>query len=198
MTPFPSSVKTIIFLGPQGSGKGTQVGAVCDYLTRLDLVVAKVETGKPFRELSARGGYAATRVRDYIEVGQLVPSVITNALVVRELLDTVALETHLVLDGYPRDLAQATILEEALQFFERTEVMVIHLDTPDDVVTARMLGRGRSDDTETAIAERLRLYHALTEPVVAYYRKRPATTFVTINGALPIAEVTEQIIAHLA
>jgi adenylate kinase len=191
------SPKTIIFLGPQGSGKGTQVSAVYDYLQSQGGVVAKIETGKPFRELSARGGYAATRVRAYIDAGQLVPSVITNALVVRELLDTVTPDTHLVFDGYPRDIAQAHILEEALVFFERTALTVIHLDTPDDVVTARMRERGRSDDTEAVIAERLRLYHELTEPVVEYYQSRATTDFIAINGALSIEAVTADICAHL-
>ncbi len=191
------SPRTIIFLGPQGTGKGTQVGAVCDHLGGLGQPVTKVETGKPFRELVTRGGYAAARVRAHIDAGELVPSVITNALVVRELLDTVSPETHVVLDGYPRDLAQAQILEEALCFFERPTLTVIHLDTPDDIVTARMRERGRSDDTAPVIRERLRLYHELTEPVVTYYKERPNTQFITINGALSIESVTREIISKL-
>lgn len=197
MTHSPSSAETIIFLGPQGSGKGTQVSAICTHFHAAGRLVAKVETGKPFRVLSAEGGYAASRISAYTDNGQLVPSVITNALVVQELLASVTPETTIVLDGYPRDKAQAHVLEEALQFFERSRIIVVHLDTPDTVVTARMMERGRRDDTEAAIAERLRIYHTLTEPVVAYYKDRPETTFMTINGALPIDEVTAQIIAQL-
>lgn len=189
--------KTIIFIGPQGSGKGTQVEAVAAAFTARAEAVFVAQTGQPFRELAARGGYAAARVRDTIEAGHLVPHVIVSALVVKELIDNLSPETNLILDGYPRDVAQAETLEEALAFFERPQLTVIHLDTPDEVVIARMKGRGRNDDTDEAIAQRLQLYHTLTEPLVAHYVKRPDTNFVTIDGAQPIRVVTKEITAAL-
>lgn len=189
--------KTIIFIGPQGSGKGTQVEAVAAAFTARAEVVFVAQTGQPFRELAARGGYAAARVRDTIEAGHLVPHVIVSALVIKELIDNLSPETNLILDGYPRDVAQAETLEEALAFFERPQLTVIHLDTPDEVVIARMKGRGRNDDTDEAIAQRLQLYHTLTEPLVAHYVKRPDTNFVTIDGAQPIRVVTKEITAAL-
>jgi adenylate kinase len=189
--------ETIIFIGPQGSGKGTQVEALSAAFAASQLPVFVAQTGQPFRELAARGGYAAARVRDTIEAGHLVPHVIVNALVVKELVDNLSPDTNLIFDGYPRDVAQAETLEAALNFFERSALTVIHLDTPDEVVIARMKGRGRSDDTDAVIAERLRLYHSLTEPLVAYYQARPHTNFITVNGALPISEVTAIITTKL-
>ncbi len=189
---------TILFIGPQGSGKGTQVAAVANYLRAHDSVsVEQIETGTPFRELAERGGFAAALVKELIEHGQFVPNVITNALVMQELVDRLTPECHVLLDGYPRDLDQAHTLEAALTFFKRPRLTVFHLDTPDEVVIARMKGRGRSDDTDVAIAERLRLYHTATEPLVAYYRSRPETTFVTVNGAESIESVTRQLVATL-
>lgn len=190
---------TILFIGPQGSGKGTQVAAVATYLREQGTVpVEQIETGTPFRELAQRGGFAATLVKDLIEHGRFVPPVITNALVMRELVDRLTPECHLLLDGYPRDIDQAHTLEEALQFFKRPHLTVFHLDTPDEVVIGRMRGRGRSDDTEEAIAERLRLYHSVTEPLVSYYQARPETTFIAIDGAESIAAVTRTIVAALS
>jgi adenylate kinase len=185
--------KTIIFLGPQGSGKGTQVEKLASHLDSRHEPVTVLQTGKPFRDLSARGGFAAELVRNRIEKGKLIPNAVTNALVISEMMHVTTPDTHLIFDGYPRDVAQAEVLDEALQFFERSELTIVHLDSPDSVVIKRMKSRGRSDDTDEGIAERLRLYHSVTKPVLAYYQARPQTVLHTIDGALTIEEVASRI-----
>jgi adenylate kinase len=184
---------TIIFIGPQGSGKGTQVAMLEAKLRKAGSAVMNLQTGKPFRELAARGGYAADIVAERLAAGQLIPDFFTNALVTKELVDQLTPEMHLLLDGYPRNRAQAEVVEVMLTFFKRPSLTIIHLDTPDEIVQERMQSRGRNDDTPAAITERLRLYHAETEPLVAYYRARPDTNFIHIDGAPPIETVTKQI-----
>ena len=186
---------TILFVGPQGSGKGTQVSAISDWLTTSypELPVVDIQTGKPFRELANKGSYTATVVKNLIEHGKLVPTVLTSAMVMQEFISNMQENAVVLLDGYPRDLQQATVLEEMLTVYNRPDMLVVFLDTPDEVVKKRMLSRGRNDDTDVAIAERLRLYHEVTEPLIAYYQNRPATKVLRVDGSQALGTVTEAI-----
>jgi len=188
---------TIIFLGPQGSGKGTQVERLLATLANVDNPVLHLQTGDAFRRLNQTDNFTARRVTETINAGNLVPDFLTNALVVREFVEQLTPETTIVLDGYPRNRRQAEVLEEALTFYERPMVSVIFLDTPDEVVKERMRERGRADDTQESIAERLRLYHEVTTPLLEYYRARANTHFLTIDGTQSIDAVTEAIIHKL-
>lgn len=194
-----SSPLTIIFIGPQGSGKGTQIDLLCERLkSQVDArPITHIQTGVPFRELAASGGYTAAVVKELVETGKLVPNVLTNALVMQEFVRQHEASAHVIFDGYPRDIEQAKTCDDIFTLYNRTDVYVIYLDTPEDVVTARMLERGRADDTEAVIAERLRQYKAATEPLIAYYEARPNTTVHRINGALPVVDVQSAIAAAL-
>lgn len=186
--------QTIIFIGPQGSGKGTQVDLLESWLTKqLSDPVVVFQTGQPFRDLAAKGGYAAELVRNRIDKGYMIPNAVTNALVVNNMMSRIEATTNIILDGYPRDVLQAQNLDEALQFFERDVLTVVHLDTPDEVVKARMVSRGRNDDVESAITERLRLYHSVTKPLVDYYQARPGTKCIHVDGAASIEKVASLI-----
>lgn len=186
-----SSPLTIIFIGPQGSGKGTQIELLCERLKAQPnpLPITHIQTGVPFRALAETGSYTASVVKEILAAGKLVPNVLTSALVVQEIVRQHDAHAHLLFDGYPRDIEQAKTCEEIFTLYGRTNVHVIYLDTPEAVVTARMLERGRSDDTEVVIAERLRQYKAATEPLIAYYQQRPHTTVYRIDGAATVEAV---------
>ncbi len=186
--------QTILFIGPQASGKGTQVERL---MANLGGSVLLIQTGNIFRALAAEGGYTADRIKETINAGNLVPEFITNALVVGEFKDKLATDSTIILDGYPRNLAQVNLLEELLTFYGRPELSVVFLDTPDAVIRERMLGRGRADDTTDAIDERLRLYHKQTKPLLDYFNNRENTNFVTINGDQTMDEVATAIAAGL-
>jgi len=186
--------KTIIFIGPQGSGKGTQVEQLLTWWKNVySTPITLIETGRPFRQIASEGGFLADLIKERIEQGQLVPNVVTNALFTREVLHNVSADTTLVLDGYPRDVEQVNVLDNLLTFLKRAHVVVFYLDTPEPIVIERMIGRGRSDDTPEAIAKRLALYNELTAPVLSYYKERSDTEIVTIDGSMPIVKVTDVI-----
>jgi len=191
--------QTIVFLGPQGSGKGTQVANLVTYLKEQDPAskIIHLQTGAGFRALKNSNTFMARRITEIIESGQLVPDFLTTAVVVNELKDALEPDTHLLLDGFPRNLHQAEFLDELLKFYEREHLDIIYLNTPEEVIRKRMLGRGRSDDTEESINKRLSLYRQQTEPVLDYYRKRANTDFVTIDGTRTIDEVQNEIRAGL-
>lgn len=190
---------TVIFIGPQGSGKGTQVDMLISELGRADAnhPITHIQTGKPFRELAEQGGYTAQVVKSLIESGALVPNVITSAFVVQEFVKNHEKGAHVIFDGYPRDIEQAKTCDEIFKLYNRGTVSVIYLDTAEDVVTERMLRRGRSDDNEAAIKERLRQYHAVTEPLIAYYESRPDTNVYRIDGGADMPTVKRDILAAL-
>lgn len=190
--------QTIIFVGPQGCGKGTQVKNLTEYLEKeTDQHVVNIETGKAFRLLAEGGTYTAKRVRELLEQGQMVPNFITKAFVVKYLIGHLDESAHMTMDGFPRNISQVEFVDDLMAFYNRPGITVVYLDTPEEVVRERMLGRGREDDTKELIDERLRLYHEQTKPVIDYYKDREDVNFIHIDGTLPIAKVQEQIIAKL-
>lgn len=183
---------TIIFIGPQGSGKGTQIEKLDAVLQAKDPSrrVIDIQTGRRFRALAAREeGFTEKRVGDTLNSGVLQPlflSVVLWGDAMREHMDQ---ERHVLIDGFPRTTAEAKVLETALSFYGRDHVSVINLETPEPVVRARMEGRAREDDTPDSIEARLKWYREETIPVVAFYRKRPNTDVFDIDGTQSIEDV---------
>ena len=183
--------QTVIFLGPQGSGKGTQVDNLIAELGAENVVDG--QTGRGFRALKEGTGYTAARIGELLDAGQLVPDFHTYAIVVEELKARLSEDSHVTFDGFPRNVTQAQFLDEVLAFYNRSTISVVYLDTREAVVRERMMGRGRSDDTEESINERLRLYKEQTEPILSYYRERPDTNFIRVDGAGTMEQVFNDI-----
>ncbi len=191
---------TVIFIGPQGSGKGTQIDKLDKTMVEKDPVrrVVDIQTGRRFRSLAARSEtYAEKKVAATLDSGALQPDFLTHILWGEAMLDQLDSKSHLLIDGFPRTVIQAHVLEEALAFFERNDVHVINLDTPEEVVRERMQSRARADDTQASIEERLRWYREDTLPVLDYYRVRPDTTVHDIDGTDTVEGVHAQILEAL-
>jgi adenylate kinase len=156
--------KTIVLLGPPGSGKGTQAERLRDrdWMT--------LSTGDLLREERAQDSELGRKAAEYMDRGDLVPDeLIVDAL--RGYLDGRD-EESIVLDGFPRTVAQADALGDALSARGRELDAVVQIDVPDDVVAERISGRGRDDDDPETVRERLKVYHQETEPLIAYYEER--------------------------
>jgi adenylate kinase len=191
---------TIIFIGPQGSGKGTQIEKLDTVMAEKDPVrrVVDIQTGRRFRALAARSEtYAEKKVADTLDTGMLQPDFLTHILWGEAMLDQLDPKSHLLIDGFPRTVTQAHVLDDALDFFERDNIHVINLETPEEVVRARMSSRARADDTTESIEERLRWYREDTLPVLDYYRARPDITVHDIYGMDTIDGVHAQILEAL-
>lgn len=192
--------KTIIFIGPQGSGKGTQIEKLFAVLSERDPArrIVDIQTGRRFRALAARHEtFADKKVAAGIETGALQPDFITHLLWGQAMLEQLDPKSHLLIDGFPRNPHQARVLDNALTFFERGQVDVINLDTPEEVVRERMKGRGRSDDTDEAIETRLQSFREETIPTLQHYRERPDTTVHDIDGTMDIDGVHQAILSVL-
>jgi len=191
--------QTVIFIGPQGSGKGTQVELLKAHLEQVspDHKVIAIETGKAFRDLAETESYTAHRVKEILAEGGMIPNFLTKAFVVKYLVKNLTPNVHMTMDGFPRNLVQVQFIDDLMTFYKREDLSVVYLDTPEEIVRERMNGRARGDDTPDLIDERLRLYREQTEPILAAYESREDVNFVKIDGSLPISEVTKQMIAGL-
>lgn len=192
--------KTVIFIGPQGSGKGTQIEKLDNVLKEADPTrqVVDIQTGRRFRALAAKSeGYTEEHVAQTLNSGVLQPLFLSVHLWADAMNEHVDNECHLLIDGFPRIVREARVLETALSFYERVHVDIINLDTPEDVVRKRMEGRGRHDDTHESIEARLKWYREEVLPVIGYYRERPNTTVHDIDGTQTIDEVHGAILRAL-
>ena len=191
---------TVIFIGPQGSGKGTQIERLDKAIAERDPLrrIVDIQTGRRFRSLAAKSEtFAEKKIAKSLDTGALQPDFLTHILWGEAMLDQLDPKSHLFIDGFPRTVTQAHVLEDALFFFERKEIHVINLDTPEDVVRARMEGRARKDDTPESIEIRLRWYSEDTLPVLDYYRVRPDTFVHDVDGTDTVDGVQAQILAAL-
>lgn len=191
---------TVIFIGPQGSGKGTQIEKLDKTMIEKDPVrrVVDIQTGRRFRALAARSEtFAEKKVAATLDSGMLQPDFLTHILWGEAMLDQLDPKSHLLIDGFPRTVGQAHVLDNALHFFERNPLHIINLDTPEAVVRERMYSRARADDTEASIEERLRWYREDTLPVFDYYRSRPNTEVHDINGTDTVEGVHQAILTAL-
>jgi len=192
--------QTVIFIGPQGSGKGTQILKLKDKLQEQDpgRKVVDIQTGRRFRAMAARGeSYTEQRVADTLDTGTLQPLFLSVGLwadAMRYYLDE---SCHLLVDGFPRVVAEAQVLESVWSFYKRDRINIINLKTPEDVVRTRMQERAREDDTETSIEERLGWYRDKVIPVIDYYREHDRAIVYDVDGTDTVEGVHAAVISAL-
>ena len=183
----------VLVLGPQGSGKGTQAKRIS-----ADHEIPHVSTGDMFRALDYEKPLGR-EVREIMDRGDLVPDEITIRMIRERLAEDDALEGF-ILDGFPRNLAQAEALDEMLREIGRSLDVIFFFDLDDATAEQRALGRaheeGRTDDTPETIARRLAVYHEQTEPVVEYYRT--TGKLVPLHAGRTVEDVSEEIEDALA
>jgi adenylate kinase len=156
----------IIFIGPPGSGKGTQSQRLLQYLG-----VPHLSTGEMLREAVGRDTPEGRLAREYLSQGSLVPDPIVLEMVGRRLSQP-EYRVGCLLDGFPRTLGQAQALDEFLAEQGTPLDGVVELRVDEDELVRRLSSRGRTDDAPDVIRQRLRTYHQQTEPLLHYYQQR--------------------------
>jgi adenylate kinase len=150
-------------LGPPGAGKGTQAQKLAEKLE-----IPQISTGELFRRNIDKGTKLGLEAKRYLDAGDLVPSDLTNQLVDDRLADADA-ANGFILDGYPRSLEQAKALHEMLQRRGTDIDAVLELRVSQEELFQRLKGRGRADDTDDVILNRMKVYRDETAPLLEYY-----------------------------
>jgi adenylate kinase len=151
-------------LGPPGAGKGTQAQKLSDKLG-----IPHISTGELFRSNIENGTKLGLEAKRYLDAGDLVPSELTNQLVDDRLSDSDA-AGGFVLDGYPRSTEQAKALHEMLERRGTDIDAVLEFRVSEDELLQRLKARGRADDTDDVILNRMKVYRDETAPLLEYYR----------------------------
>jgi adenylate kinase len=171
----------LVLLGPPGAGKGTQAERLS---SRLD--VPHISTGDLFRAHLRDHTPLGLEAQKYMDAGELVPDDVTVAMV-RERL-TAGPDRGFLLDGFPRNVEQAQALDEMLGAAESPVDAVIEFVVPEPVLVQRLLGRGRTDDTEAVVRRRLEVYRQETAPLLDFYSDR----LVSIDAVGDVEAITER------
>ncbi|MEX0934998.1 MAG: nucleoside monophosphate kinase [Candidatus Paceibacterota bacterium] len=190
--------KTILFFGSQGSGKGTQANLLKKYLEGHDSEheVFLFDTGSALRGLMKEGGYTADLMRDSLNRGERQPVFLAAQTWSRALVDNYTGKEHIIMDGSPRTLLEAEVLDSAFRFYG-IDPVVIYLHISEEVARERLLDRGRADDTPEGINRRLAWYKREVTPVIDFYKDSDHTRFVEVGGEKEIDEVQDAIVEVL-
>lgn len=189
-----TGVSRIALLGPPGAGKGTQASRLAGRLG-----VPHIATGALLRQAVAAGTPLGLLARPYLDAGELVPDRVIGDLV-RARVRRPDAEPGFVLDGVPRTLRQAEMLDATLLAFGRPLQRVVLLQVPPSEILERIARRGarshRGDDRSEVVENRLRIYHVAAPPLTEHYRSRGM--LVSIDGMGTVDEVASRIEQALA
>jgi adenylate kinase len=183
----------VVFLGPPGSGKGTQAKLLAERLG-----VPAISTGDILRAAVREKTPLGLQAQAVMEKGELVSDDLIVALI-RERIGRPDARDGFLLDGFPRTVAQGEALEKMLSGNGDTLSAVVNFSVPENELVQRMLGRaaaeGRADDRPETIRERLRVYREKTEPLIGFYRQRDL--LADVDGVGEVKEVAGRIDAAL-
>jgi adenylate kinase len=154
----------VVLLGPPGAGKGTQALKLAEKLG-----IPQISTGDLFRKNISEGTPLGLEAKRYLDAGDLVPSSLTNALVEDRISQADAADGF-ILDGYPRSVDQAKALHDMLEAHNTRLDAVVEFQVSEEELLSRLKDRGRADDTEEVIYNRMQVYRDETEPLLEYYR----------------------------
>ena len=191
--------QTFVFFGIVGSGKGTQVKLLTDFLKKKDdKECVYAYPGNEYRKLTESGSFTGKIVKDSMTQGHLQPDFLTDAIFTNILVSSLSPEKHLIADGYPRTLVQSKNFEEMAKFFKRENVKIIYIELSKEEAMKRNLLRGRADDTKEGIEKRFNEYVNKVVPAMNYFKGKDKYKIYTINGEQSIEDVHKDILKALS
>ena len=177
----------LVFLGPPGAGKGTQAELLSETFG-----IPHISTGDLFRANISQGTAIGIEAKKYLDAGDLVPPEITVDMV-RARLNEPDASKGFILDGFPRSIEQAEALNSILADLDTELDAVVSFVVDPDVVVERMLARGRADDTEDVIRNRMAVYDKETAPLLEYYGDQVKT----VDAVGEVDEVHQRVLSAL-
>ncbi|NTV22397.1 MAG: AAA family ATPase [Candidatus Yonathbacteria bacterium] len=187
-----------IFYGRSGSGKGTQARLLQEYLEQhTGRQVLYVETGNGLRDLATKDRLTSRLVKQIMNDGGLMPEFLPIWVWGNALVKKFTGEEHLVLDGLARRVDEVPILDSALRFFGFGQPYIVYLNVPRERAFAMLKGRGRPDDTDASINERLDWFEQNVQFALERLSSIPNYRLLDIDGTKPIEDVHKEIIGRI-
>ena len=190
--------QTFVFFGQVGSGKGTQVKLLTDFLKTKDgRESVYASPGKEYRKLIESDNYTGSLVKGPLSRGELLPGFLTDAIMTNLFISFLTPEKHLIADGYPRAVAQSMSFNEMMKFYNREDIKIIYIEISKEEAIRRLKLRGRHDDTDEGIATRFNEYVNNVIPAMKYFEDKENYKIFTINGEQSIENVHKDILKAL-
>jgi adenylate kinase len=191
--------QTFVFFGIVGSGKGTQVKLLMDYLKQKDgKECVYIGTGELFRKIAQSAeNDTQVMVKELLDAGKLISDEMTNELISSIMDSEISPVKNVVFDGYPRTIPQAEFFEGKMKVSKRENVKIIYIELSKDEALKRNLLRGRHDDTREGLAKRFEEYENKVIPAMNYFKDKNGYEIFTINGEQSVEDVHKDIINNL-
>ena len=175
---------TFLLFGRSGCGKGTQAKLLQEYLEKKDGPgsVLYIYVGDKMRELVQDDSLTAKLANEILLAGEKIPDFLAIWAWANDLVRELKEKTHLIIDGSPRTALEAKALDDTFEFYKRENIKPVLIDVSPEEVAARLLGRGRSDDTKEQIRHRLAYYEKYVAPAVEYYRNESKNKLIVVDG----------------
>lgn len=181
---------TIIAFGRSGCGKGTQLKLLSQKIEEIKSKKAlSFATGDFFRELFSEDSFTAKIAHDITNAGQLQPLFLTVTMWGSAFIKNIESDSDLFIDGFPRRLDEAKMLNEAFSFYKRGDIILLDFLVSRETSKERMLKRGRSDDTLENAEIRLNWYDSDVIAGLEYFKSEPGYIYIPIDGERTIEEI---------
>lgn len=189
---------SVLFFGTQGAGKGTQVKMLMEYLrSKSGQAIVHIDMGAELRALRDTGSLAGKLTGAVIDAGHRMPDFMPTYLQTKKLVENLVLgDEHVIADGLARGADQTRAFDDAMRFFGRDDFQVISLELSEASAVTRLLARGRNDDTEVGIRNRLSWYKSEVMPQLELLRSRGRTIHV-VDGEPDIDTIHRTIVQVL-
>ena len=189
---------TLLFFGSQGAGKGTQVQMLMDFLkSKSDAAIIKIDMGSELRALRDTGTFAGNLTGEVVNAGHRMPDFMPTYLQTKKLVDELKTGSeHIIADGLARGADQTRAFDDAMTFFGRKNFQIISLELAEATVISRMVARGRNDDTEEGIKNRLGWYKTEVLPQLDMLKSR-GRVIHGIDGEPDVETIHKSILAAL-
>jgi adenylate kinase family enzyme len=186
---------TLIFLGPQSCGKGTQLGLLKKYVEEKDpsRKIIQFGMGASLREFEATSGYTQGIVKESLARGEMQPDFLATTFFGKALIERYTGTEHVFADGYPRTIPQAESFHTAAEFYTWVMPTIVHINISDDEAIKRSLERNRADDTADTIRTRLAWSREQVLPTIEWFRGNKQYRVIDIDGEHPIEDVQQSI-----
>ncbi len=188
--------QTFFFTGRSGCGKGTQVKLLIETLNKVDpsRKLLYIQTGAELRKFMLGPSLTQKLTKEILDKGGLPPEFVAIYQWIKILVENYTGEEHLIFDGTPRRLHEASMFTSIVAFYKLEKPWVIDIDIDNEEAVRRLLLRKRFDDTERDIRARLSWYETEVVPVVGYFRTNTNYRFMQIDGNRSVDEIHAEIV----